>query len=353
MNQEWADKNKKMQALLGKEASFREGIEVLIELRNDLFGLIASIAENYPPEAFSAMPFAGAKGYQSKTLAYSMWHIFRIEDVVAHTLIRQDAQILFAGGWQERIKSPLITTGNELQGAEIAAFSEQMDVKALCEYCKAVMESTNGLLRELEYKDLKRRFSEEDRQRLIDSRCVSTDENAFWLIDYWCGKNLLGLLKMPFSRHWIMHVEAMCRIKNKLCQRARKGVDPIAYCGLSCDHCFLTEWCGSCRTAYNACSYATCSPNGICPTAACCKEKGIDGCWACDGLRDCRTGFYASAEDTNAIKALAMFIGKYGKQELLTVLDRLHQTREFQVIQEIIGLDPEKGLQILEENRLQ
>lgn len=66
---------KKMQALLGKEASFREGIEVLIELRNDLFGLIASIADNYPPEAFSAMPFAGAKGYQSKTLAYSMWHI--------------------------------------------------------------------------------------------------------------------------------------------------------------------------------------------------------------------------------------------------------------------------------------
>ena len=41
---------------------------------------------------------------------------------------------------------------------------------------------------------------------------------------------------------------------------ARKGVDPVAYCGLSCNHCFLSEWCGSCRTEYNTCSFATCSP---------------------------------------------------------------------------------------------
>ncbi len=30
---------------------------------------------------------------------------------------------------------------------------------------------------------------------------------------------------MPFSRHWIMHIEAMCRIKNRLCRKARKGAD--------------------------------------------------------------------------------------------------------------------------------
>ena len=36
MNKEWSDKNKKMQALIGKEATFAEGINVLIDLRNDL-----------------------------------------------------------------------------------------------------------------------------------------------------------------------------------------------------------------------------------------------------------------------------------------------------------------------------
>ena len=89
---------------------------------------------------------------------------------------------------------------------------------------------------------------------------------------------------MPFSRHWIMHIEAMRRIKNKLCKIGRKGVDPVAYCGFSCNHCFLSEWCGSCRTKYNVCSFATCAEDRICPNVKCCKEKDLDGCYECDEL---------------------------------------------------------------------
>ena len=227
MNKDWSDKNKKMQALIGKELTFAEGIDLLIDLRNDLLAQISYIVNGYPEEAFYQMPFAGADGYHSKTLAYSMWHIFRIEDIVAHTLIKGEEQVLFTGGWQKKTGSPLITTGNELAGDEIAEFSKKLDVKALFDYCKAVMDSTNELLRGLSYKDLKRRFSEEDKNRVLDSKCVSTDENAAWLVDYWCKKDVRGLIKMPFSRHWIMHIEAMCRISNKLCQNARKGADPL------------------------------------------------------------------------------------------------------------------------------
>ena len=50
---------------------------------------------------------------------------------------------------------------------------------------------------------------------------VSEDENAVWLIDYWCGKDIRGLIGMPFSRHWIMHTEAALRIRNQL-QKKRK-----------------------------------------------------------------------------------------------------------------------------------
>ena len=351
MNKDWAEKNKKMQSLIGKEASFREGIETLIGLRDDLFGQVTSIVNTFPQEAFYQMPFAGSEGYHSKTLAYSMWHIFRIEDIVAHTLIRQDSQVLFTDGWLERTKSPIITTGNELQGREIAAFSESLDIKALHAYCGAVMNATNELLRGLEYRDLKRTFTDADRERLTACRCVSTDENAFWLIGYWCGKDLRGLIRMPFSRHWIMHIEAMCRIKNKLCLLARKGVDPVAYCGLSCDHCFLKEYCGSCRTAYNACSYATCSPDGVCPNAACCREKTLDGCYECGELRSCAKGFYASGNDVNAVRAMALFIRKHGKKELAATMDRLHRLYDFEKIQEILGFDLDEGLRILEENR--
>ena len=212
------------------------------------------------------------------------------------------------------------------------------------------MDSTNEELAKREFHDLKRTFSDDDRERLCESGSVSQDENAFWLIDYWCGRNLAGLIRMPFSRHWIMHIEAMCRIKNRLCQKARKGVDTIAYCGLSCDHCFLKEWCGSCRTSYNTCSYATCQPDGVCPNAACCTGSGLDGCYECEKLAECSKGFYSNGNDANAVKAMALFIRKHGKKELTSVLDNLHKQYDFQKIQEILGHDLENGLRILEEN---
>lgn len=50
------------------------------------------------------MPFKCANGYHSKTLAYSIWHIFRIEDIVAHELIKKDKQILFTDSYEKKYK---------------------------------------------------------------------------------------------------------------------------------------------------------------------------------------------------------------------------------------------------------
>ena len=353
MDKEWSEKNKKMQTLLSKEASFDEGIKVLLELRGDLFEQITSIVNTFPPEAFYQLPFGEGDGNHQTTLAWSLWHTFRIEDIVAHTLILKDKQILLGNSWQKKTKSPIITTGNELNGEALIDFSKKLNIKATYDYCKAVMDSTNELLKKLKFTDLKNKFSTEDKENLVKSKCVSSDDSSSWLIDYWCGKDVKGLIQMPFSRHWIMHLEAMRRIKNKLCQQAKKGVDQIAYCGLSCNHCFLTEWCGSCRTIYNTCSFATSSPDGICPNTSCCKEKGLEGCYECDEIYKCKKGFYSLGRETNAIRAMALFINKYGKKELLKVLDTLHKKKDFQKIQEVLGYEIDEGLRVLEKNRQQ
>lgn len=351
MDKNWSDMNKEMQALLSKKTTFQEGIEKLLALRKNVFEQITQIVMTFPKESFYQMPFAGADGYHSKTLAYSIWHIFRIEDIVAHEMIAGDQQVLFEQGFLKKVRSPIITTGNELAGEEISKFSRQMDVQELYRYAQAVMQSTDRILTGLEYTDLKRRFGDDMIEKLQKTGCVSADENAHWLIEYWCGKDVLGLIRMPFSRHWIMHVEAMRRIKNKLCSIARKGVDPIAYCGFSCNHCFLSAWCGSCRTAYNTCSFATIAPDGKCPNAVCCQEKGIDGCYECDMLETCEKGFYIPSNDgANAAKAQALYIRKHGKKEFLKVHDRLQQKYDFAKTQEILGQDIQEGLRILEEN---
>ena len=351
MDKRWSEMNREVQALLSKEATFGEAIDKLLAFRADMFEQVRQIVMSYPEEAFSLMPFACADGYHSKTLGYSIWHIFRIEDIVAHEMIAGDRQVLFAQGFDKSVHSPIITTGNELAGDEIAAFSEKLDIKELYRYAQEVMKSTDRILQNLTWADMKRKFGGDMIQKLQETRCVSEDEEAAWLIEYWCGKDVRGLIKMPFSRHWLMHIEAMRRIKNKLCQTARKGVNPIAYCGLSCNHCFLGEWCGGCRTNYNVCSNAIESPDGECPNAKCCREKGIDGCYECDGLESCEKGFYIPANDgANSAKAQSLYIRKYGRKAFLAIQDRLHTKYQFEKVQEILGQDYLEGFRILEEN---
>ena len=216
MNKEWSEQNKRMQLLIKKAETFDQGKDVLFELRNELMDTLISYKENLKREDFDAMPFINADGYHCKNIAYSIWHVFRIEDIVAHTLVEGDDEVLFAGKYQGRINSPIITTGNELVKEQISEFTKQLDIDELYSYVAEVKESTEEIIRNLTFKDLKTRVPDERKDNLKALGVVSTDENAVWLIDYWCGKDVRGLIQMPFSRHWIMHIEACQRIINKL-----------------------------------------------------------------------------------------------------------------------------------------
>ena len=216
MNQTWAELNKAMQLQLRKKESFSGGVKTLFTLRNQLMEALYQMKAELSRDDFNAMPFPNANGYHSKTVAYSVWHIARIEDIVAHSLIRGDTQVFFSEDYQKRIGSPIITTGNELVGEQIPDFSRRIDLEALYRYIAEVKDSTDAIVKTLEFPDLKRKMTEKDRDYLKSLRVVSSDESAVWLIDYWCGKDVRGLIQMPFSRHWIMHIEASIRIRNKL-----------------------------------------------------------------------------------------------------------------------------------------
>ena len=216
MNKSWSELNRKMQIQLKKEATFADGIETLFELRKELMQAADGFFRDFSREEFCAMPFINAEGYHSKTVAYSLWHIFRIEDIVANTLITGCGQVFFRGNYKERTNSPIITTGNELVKQQIAEFSRQLNLGELQNYIHEVKAQTEKILCALSYSDLKKKVSAERRKELESLNVVSTDESAAWLIDYWCGKDFRGLVQMPFSRHWIMHIEAALRIAGKL-----------------------------------------------------------------------------------------------------------------------------------------
>lgn len=223
MNKSWSELNRKMQIKLKKEATFSDGIETLFELRKELMQAADGFFRDFSREEFCAMPFINAEGYHSKTVAYSLWHIFRIEDIVANMLIAGLGQVFFRENYKERTNSPIITTGNELVKQQIADFSRQLNLGELQNYIHEVKAQTEKILCDFSYSDLKKKVSAERRKELESLNVVSTDESAVCLIDYWCGKDFRGLVQMPFSRHWIMHIEAALRIAGKLRKRGKIG----------------------------------------------------------------------------------------------------------------------------------
>ncbi|WP_167957474.1 DUF3795 domain-containing protein [Anaerosporobacter faecicola] len=110
-------------------------------------------------------------------------------------------------------------------------------------------------------------------------------------------------------------------IKATLVREAREGIDPVSVCGHHCDYCFMGQWCGGCRSSYNCCSFATISPDGVCPNVSCANEKGYDGCYDCDQIDDCVKGYYSISNEFVA-KATAKFIHQYGKEAYTRTLKR-------------------------------
>lgn len=216
MDNELIELCSKIKEEISNENTFHLGIENLLLLRKRLFNAILQLKAELCRDDFNAMPFIGEDGFHSKTIAYSIWHIFRIEDIVSHTLINGDDQIFFFGNFQERIGSPIITTGNELIGHQIADFSASLDLDELYKYALSVKVITDWIIENITFADLKRRITTADRLCLESLCVVSQSDNAKWLIDYWCGEDLKGLILMPFSKHWMAHIYACMLIRNKL-----------------------------------------------------------------------------------------------------------------------------------------
>lgn len=74
-----------------------------------------------------------------------------------------------------------------------------------------VVENTTAAESRIRDVDMAKEMVEFSKNMILDNV-----RQAIWLIDYWCNKDIKRIIKMPLSRHWIMHIEAANRIKDKL-----------------------------------------------------------------------------------------------------------------------------------------
>lgn len=222
MNKDLSILFKEIQVKIKKKATFREAITLLIKFRKDLVNKLDELRNDLTENDFSKMPYLNAKGYHNKTIAYSIYHLSRIEDIVSNSLISEQDEIFFVNNYQTKLHSKIITTGNELIKEDIGSFSKDLVIDVLYSYLHEVVNTTNKLLETLTYEDSLMRIKDEEKNSVIDLHVVSENEEANWLIDYWCNKNIQGLILMPFSRHWLMHIDASLRIKDKIIENKKK-----------------------------------------------------------------------------------------------------------------------------------
>lgn len=217
MDKNYSERHKVILSQLKKEISFEEGIKNLIDLREDLFlNHVEKYFSRLSKDDFCKIPFAGSTGNKDATISWSIYHVFRIEDIICHNFISNDEQIFFAQDYQKKMNCSVITTANEMNDEQMIEFSKDLNSDELFSYAKEVKNVSQKVLSNLTFKQAKEKVSEQQKQKLLMQNVVSTNPEAFWLVDYWCKKNIRELLQMPFSRHWIMHIEACEAICKKL-----------------------------------------------------------------------------------------------------------------------------------------
>ena len=217
MDKNYSERHKVILSQLKKEISFEEGIKNLIDLREDLFlNHVEKYFSRLSKDDFCKIPFAGSTGNKDATISWSIYHVFRIEDIICHNFISNDEQIFFAQNYQKKMNCSVITTANEMNDEQMIEFSKDLNPDELFSYAKEVKNVSQKVLSNLTFKQAKEKVSEQQKQKLLMQNVVSTNPEAFWLVDYWCKKNIRELLQMPFSRHWIMHIEACEAICKKI-----------------------------------------------------------------------------------------------------------------------------------------
>ena len=120
-----------LRKLLKSSRRFDQAIELALEIHavthtgkvslSDSPTFCDDLLEGLENEDYSIMPTE-----KDETIAWHLWHIARIEDLVGNLLIAEQPQI-FNEEWMEKMSVSVRDTGNVMTDMQIIDFSEQVN----------------------------------------------------------------------------------------------------------------------------------------------------------------------------------------------------------------------------------
>jgi hypothetical protein len=128
-------------------------------------------------------------------------------------LVAGSSQILNQDNWLKSMKVSVCDTGNAMDDAGVADFSNMIDIVALRAYRLAVGLRTREIAKQLLPADLKQKVKPSRIQQVMGEGAVV--EAARGIVDYWSKRTVAGLLLMPATRHNLIHLYEAWQLKRK------------------------------------------------------------------------------------------------------------------------------------------
>jgi hypothetical protein len=214
----WSKKQNNLKILLSKEQTFDNGIKLLIEMHgllhdrkisgNNIETFYDILWENLKEETCKLI------SKKETSIIWNIWHITRIEDIVANDIIGDNDEILNTE-IQTKLNIKTKDTGNAMTYDEIDFMNKNINIKRLKEYRLKVGKQTQKIIKSLKYADMKRNVEKKQLDKIMENGSILEDEKSKWLLDFWGRKNVLGLIMMPITRHQTVHLNDCFNIKEK------------------------------------------------------------------------------------------------------------------------------------------
>jgi len=221
----WNSQQKLLRDIILKPDRFDEAIKLCLDQHSmvhssEMSQISAVTFEDELWEGLDELSFRTMPTVKDETVAWSLWHLTRIEDITMNILVADETQIINTDNWIERMNVNVLDTGNAMTDEEIIDLSSNIDMQELRNYRIAVGRKTRDIIQQFKPADLKRKMEPKRLQRILDEGAVLNVDGAKWLIDFWGRKNVAGILLMPVTRHNLVHINESMNIKKK-CQKIK------------------------------------------------------------------------------------------------------------------------------------
>lgn len=138
------------------------------------------------------------------SIAWLLWHLGRLEDVVANPILLNRSQVFDDGEWTRRLNVSRRDVGTEMTPEEVVHLSTGVDIPSLRAYRNAVGKRTRESLGLLQSLALDAEVAPEGVQRAVSQGALT--ERAGWVADLWATRANAWFLDWEIVGHNYMHL---------------------------------------------------------------------------------------------------------------------------------------------------